>query len=450
LELILNSNMLFFIEESILIEDGFIDELRKIIESSNKNKYKIRFLFDNNTKDLIKTLASNNNVKKSYLLDGTIDILNEYKLYEEIETNSYLEMSLLEKELKKGKNSTIYFLTQKENIFNSLKVFKDKYNCKFYKYYGTFEEWLVKTQKLDAFYLEEDSDYIPKVETKGIKYVYSPKYGYLKLDLKTEKSGGEGSVFKTYNNLMAKIYKPESITYVNFKKLSAMIDMNLFNPNICWPKDLLYYDNNFVGFLMDEIDNAEPLLTMRLENFSSLSHLERFILCYNMLKNIKYLHDKGILVGDLKPDNILVKNKNEVFFIDCGCYQIDDYACPVCHPEYTKRVFKKDEIKKQLRLVEDEYYPINKMAFEILIRKNHTYSPDNLDIENQDKNQFYYPLNVNGIKPQTEDMAIWCFLTQPMREYFYYYFKDGRITDLGTWCNELKIFIDKMMTKMNS
>ena len=134
--------------------------------------------------------------------------------------------------------------------------------------------------------------------------------------------------------------------------------------------------------------------------------------------------------------------------IDCGCYQIEDYACPVCHPEYTKREFKKDQLKKELRTVSDEYYPINKLAFEILIRKNHTYQPGNQDIENQDKNKFHYPLKVDNITPTTEDMAIWCFLTQPMREYFYYYFKEGRITDLETWCNELKLFIEYMQSQI--
>ena len=94
-----------------------------------------------------------------------------------------------------------------------------------------------------------------------------------------------------------------------------------------------------------------------------------------MLKNIKYLHDKGILVGDLKPDNILVKNKNEVYFIDCGCYQIEDYACPVCHPEYTKRIFKKDEIKKCYEAIADEVkgmrdsYKMD-MYFDEIVKKN--------------------------------------------------------------------------------
>ena len=38
---------------------------------------------------------------------------------------------------------------------------------------------------------------------------------------------------------------------------------------------------------------------------------------------------------------------------------------------------------------------------------------------------------------------IWKALTPTMREYFYYYFKQGKITHLDEWVNELKMFIDK-------
>ena len=58
--------------------------------------------------------------------------------------------------------------------------------------------------------------------------------------------------------------------------------------------------------------------------------------------------------------------------------------------------------------------------------KNHTYSPDNMDIENTDKSQFFYPLDVDGIDIKSEDMALWAkLLTPPMRKYFYYYFKQN-------------------------
>lgn len=451
MELIVKGKTYIFIDESSLIENGFFNKLKVILENAFKDpQNEITILLDSSINDTIDSLMKNNKRKEAYLLDGTIDILQFYGIHKSVQTNSYLDTSEILKVMVKSKTSKYYLITQKETVYSSMKLLKNDLDIKLVKFQNnSFVEWTDKVQNLNAFYLEDDGEYIPKIDTSNLAYVYSPKYGYLKLNVDSQKSGGEGSVYKTYNNLMAKIYNSNNITYVNYKKISQMVDMNLFNPYICWPKDLLYDNNHFVGYLMDEIKDAVPLLTLRLENFADYSHLDRFVLCYNMLKQIKYLHEKSILVGDLKPDNILVRSPEEVYFIDCGCYQIEDYACPVCHPEYTKRIFKKDEIKKQLRTVDDEYYPINKLAFEIMMRKNHTYSPDNLDIEAQDKNQFYYPLDISKVKPETEDMGIWCFMTQSMREYFYYYFKEGRITDLSMWCNELKMFIENVKKQMN-
>ena len=440
--LVLNKVTYVFIEESVFLVDGFFEELKILIEKAIKENLTLKLFIDKNIENSINNLKDNKYYIQAYLLDGTIDILKYYDMCSFVETNSYLDFSFLNVYFKKDTNLNCYVLTQKENVFYRIEKLTNNLYVKCFKYLdNSFVEWKIKQQNLDAFYLEND-EYIPKFSTKDIKYVYSPKYGYLKLDPNSCKSGGEGSVYKTYNTFMAKIYEKDSITYINYKKLSLRLEMNIYNKYICWPKDLLYIDNNFVGYLMEDIDDAVSLLTLRLKNFRSYTHLERFVLCYNLLKNIKYLHDKNILIGDLKPDNILVKSPEQVYLIDCGCYQIEDYVCPVCHPEYTLREFKKDQLKKELRTLEDEYYPINKIAFEILMRKNYTYNTFNQDIENQDKKQFHYPLNVENITPTTEDMAIWCFLTQPMREYFYYYFKKGRITDLSTWCNELKLFIE--------
>ncbi len=449
-----NNNI--FIEDTVFTAPSFYLLLKDLFEKLEAEGKHGIFYVDIDIGERVENYKADKKFKEAYLLEGLLDILEQKSLLRRIETNNYLDYTALEQIFRKAdKETECIILTQKEGVYNVFKELKNigENSALYYVSENTFEEWQEKARSSvpkQAFYLQEDI-YVNQIDTTGLDYVYSPKYGYLKIDFASQMNGGEGSVYRTYNNMMVKIFKKESITYVNFKKLSEMIEMDLYDPFICWPKDLVYAGDNFVGYLMDEVKGAETLLSLRLQSFSEYTHPERFEICYNFLKRIKYLHDKGILIGDLKPDNILVKSPSEVYFIDCGCYQINDYACPVCHPEYTKRVFKKDELKKQLRTVEDEYYPINKMAFEILIMKNHTYSPDNMDIENTDKSQFFYPLDVDGLDIRSEDMALWArFLTPSMRKYFYYYFKQGKITDLSEWVKELQLFLEKLKKEINN
>lgn len=443
MEIDLKKNTYIFIEDSVFLEDGFYIQLQNFIEKSKKARKELVIYVDKGILDKVSNYKNNKQLHEAYLLDGLIDILKDCKVLKLIETNSYLDITNLEKAFSAIKNSSKYFLTQKQSVY---KTFKDmKGNVSFLKYSnGFYSVWELKQQiATKAFYLDKDN-YINKIDASDVDYVYSPKYGYLKLNISSQMTGGEGSVYKTYNNMMVKIFNQENITYTNFKKISKMIDMNLYNPFICWPRDLVYVDKDFVGYVMDEIKDAETLLNLRLQNFSTMSHIDRFELCYSFFKNVQYLHEKGIIIGDLKPDNILVKSPTEVYFIDCGCYQVEDYACPVCHPKYTRRVFKKDELKKELRSFDDEYYPINALAFEILFRKDHTFSPEDGDIENADKDKFYYLLDADKMKSDTEDVMLWKTITPTMRKYFYYYFTQGKITDLSEWITELKTFLDEI------
>lgn len=432
------------IDDSILICEDFIEQIKNYIDLVKKGKI-IKIFVENDISLKIKNFMDSKDYRTAYLMDGMLDLLKDNNLLFFIHTNNYLDTEEFEREIKEPLNAARYIVTQKESVYNALKDIKDKYpNIKICRYSNSsFEEWNDTRKNLNAFYLDNDDEYIYKINTNQVDYVYSNKYGYLKLDNGSQITGGEGSVYTTYNNMMAKVYKKESINYVNYKKISKMIDMNVYNQFICWPRDLLYIDGTFIGYLMDEVKNSKTLLTLRIGNFSTMNHLERFKLCLNFLKNVNYLHEKGVLIGDLKPDNILVKSPEEVYFIDCGCYQIDDYSCPVCHPEYTKREFKKGELLKQLRTEEDEYYPINKIAFEILIKKDHTYDPNNIELENQDKTKFSYPLDISNYNRTAEDAMLWKSLTPTMREYFYYYFKQGKIVHLSEWINELSLFIKK-------
>jgi Uncharacterized protein with protein kinase and helix-hairpin-helix DNA-binding domains len=147
----------------------------------------------------------------------------------------------------------------------------------------------------------------------------------------------------------------------------------------------------------------------------------------------------------MKFDNIMVDDDRKVFLIDTGSFQIEDYSCVVYNREFSAKEYHGDELKKHLRVLEDEYFPINKILFEIMMLKNPYYSETNIEIDATRGNIFHFSLDKPKsikVKPQMY-MVYWYNLSEKMREYFYYYFKEGKITPIQDWIMELNIFITK-------
>ena len=287
--------------------------------------------------------------------------------------------------------------------------------------------------------------YVNSFDGEKVDYVFSPRYGYLKLDKSKEYSGGEGVCYRTYNGLFCKLYYKKHITYVNYKKLQAMVDMGCSMPYISWPLDILYYRNQFVGYVMEELSDTRSVDELRDDNFSGFRILDRFIIVRNFLRTIEYLHGRDILVGDMKLDNILVKPNADVHLIDAGSFQVGDYACNVCHAEYTERIYTGDDLKHILRSVKEEYFPINKIIFEILMMKGPFYSKDNTEIDGNGSREFTYPMTPPAPGEQLPyHLKVWYALSPTMREYFYRYFVEGKVTYVGEWLRELELYI---MTK---
>lgn len=439
-------NEIIFIEETVFLAEGFYKALKEIINELDKKNVKI--YLERNTQKTIENFKQSSRIREAYIIEGFIDIIDNLGLLNYIDTKGYLDFNELEEVIINNRQASILILTQKEYIFKSLVNLKKQYNniilARIAQEIIYWDLSLIDT--VDAFYVDNDH-YVNKVEIENINYVYSPKYGYLYLDKSNSYQGGEGVLYSTYNNQLCKLYFTEHQTYTNYKKIEHMLSIDIHNPYINWPKDILLYKNNFVGYLMDEIKDAKSLDLLRIDSFAGFSIFERYVLCLNLLLNIDYLHKKNIIVGDLKLDNILVKSPEEIYLVDCGSYQIKDYSCNVCHPEYTKKVYTKDELKTKLRTFEDEYYPINKILFEVLIGKNPNYNRLSGEVDIENKNNFYFPLDLSEIKNYTSELTLWRVLSERMREFFYYYFKEDKITYLSEWIDELNLFINTAKTK---
>ncbi len=110
---------------------------------------------------------------------------------------------------------------------------------------------------------------------------------------------------------------------------------------LCWPLALLYDSNNkFYGYMMPLADNNSVCLYLikpsnfytckklpdifkkKYDRSSSAGLRNRMMLCTNIAIAISILHKNGIVVVDLKPDNIQITHEGRVFIVDIDSLQV--------------------------------------------------------------------------------------------------------------------------------
>ena len=184
-------------------------------------------------------------------------------------------------------------------------------------------------------------------------------------------SGGEAQVFRYRKNLAAKIYR--SYDEEREAKLKILLNKDL-DKAFCLPQRLLYdKKGRIVGYLMPFIKGHilgesifQPMEFKQL--FPRWTRVELTQLALTCLKAIANLHQNGILIGDLNASNIIVKNPNDVSFIDVDSYQIEKYMCKVgtCSAFTSPRLQGMD-FQKVPRLFEDDYFATTTLLFMIFL-----------------------------------------------------------------------------------
>jgi hypothetical protein len=426
----------YYIDDSVLLEKNFYLKIEELLQSEKD----LFFLVDVSASARIADYRALSREADALALENMVNLFAALGNTLQIDTNDGFDPTPLAQMVA---TDSLTVLTQRQAVKDVFSTLGKTVQILTYQD-GELVPFLRDTgANGKAFHLERDS-YVNAFDIKDLTYVYSPRYGYLKLDKSKEFSGGEGVCYRTYNGLFCKLYFKKHISYVNLKKLQAMVDMGCSTPYISWPLDILYYRNQFVGYLMHELRDAKSVDELRDEGFTEFNLLDRFVIVRNFLRNVAYLHDREILVGDMKLDNILVEKNCDVHIIDAGSFQVKDYACTVCHKEYTERIYTGDQLKRILRSVREEYFPINKIIFEILMMKGPFYSKDNTEIDGDGSREFNYPLEFDRSQdPRTlpYHMKVWFSLSPAMRRYFYYYFTEGKVTYLSDWLRELDIYI---------
>ncbi|MDB9454396.1 GUN4 domain-containing protein [Dolichospermum circinale] len=171
--------------------------------------------------------------------------------------------------------------------------------------------------------------------------------------LKEIAHSGEAKIWRTNENgYLAKIY--HSPTPERVQKLAVMIDHPPTEPNshlhhvsFAWPKSALKNaQGDCVGFLMPEIKNGKELIDVYNPRRRQTLKLEidwRFLhtTALNIVSIIEALHAAGYVLGDIKPQNILVNNRALPSIIDTDSFQVINpnngkvYRCLVGSEGYT-------------------------------------------------------------------------------------------------------------------
>ncbi|QEI41252.1 hypothetical protein BMF77_01836 [Dolichospermum sp. UHCC 0315A] len=166
-------------------------------------------------------------------------------------------------------------------------------------------------------------------------------------------NSGEAKVWRTnQNGYLAKIY--HSPTPERVQKLAVMIahpptepNSHLHHVSFAWPKSALKNaQGDCVGFLMPEIKDGKELLDVYNPRRRKALKLEidwRFLhtTALNIVSIIEALHAAGYVLGDIKPQNILVNNRALPSIIDTDSFQVINpkngkvYNCLVGSEGYT-------------------------------------------------------------------------------------------------------------------
>lgn len=95
---------------------------------------------------------------------------------------------------------------------------------------------------------------------------------------------------------------------------------------------------------MDRVFNSPEEF---LKTFSIWSRIELISFIISILRGTKQIHQKGGLVGDINPQNILFRGFDNVAPIDIDSIQVGEWFCPVGHEDYASPQLQGKSFKLQ-------------------------------------------------------------------------------------------------------
>lgn len=277
--------------------------------------------------------------------------------------------------------------------------------------------------------------------------------------------GGEGAVYALAGNrqIAVKLYRDERIRAL--PELSAKIRAQAACPELvkdtrlAWPQFPVYDQRgDFIGYAMRRA-NGTPLSRLAHSelgprHFPDCDRLFIVQVLLSLCTTIGCLHDRGVVLGDLNLENVLVTPAGDVVLIDTDSVQFRAgsrvFRCRVGKPELTAPEFHGQRFETIDRSVEGDAFALAVLMFQCLMLGRHPY--DNIGggtpVENIRGGNF--PYGTGGARPGTGGAipagpwyVIWSHLTYRMKAAFIATFREGACqpdqrTGVAEWKEILK------------
>jgi len=198
--------------------------------------------------------------------------------------------------------------------------------------------------------------------------------------------GGEGTVYRILErpDAVAKIYtRPMSAEQL--AKLAAMVQASdeSLRTVAAWPTGLVYDGARAVGFTMPLLAAQHPIHDLlgprsRQEHFPRAHWKFLIHTAVNLARAFSVLHERGVVVGDVNSNNVVVCADSTARLIDCDSFQVRAggalYRCNVGVPDYQPPELQTADFAAVERLPQHDLFGLAVMLFQLLFVGKHPFS----------------------------------------------------------------------------
>ncbi len=229
----------------------------------------------------------------------------------------------------------------------------------------------------------------------------------------------------------AKIYRPEFCTVRQYEKLSLIVSLGLKYKGICFPAEVLLNERGeFCGCLMPKADGGsiEELFCTPSEfarRFPDWKKPDMVILTMNILDRIKYLHDNGVIMGNLVPENIMFMSTEEIYFVNADAWQYREFPCPDGDVYCTPPELQGKDFRTFLRSMGNENYGVAVLVFMLMMQGLPPYASFERELPEEEIRAGKFPYTVGEFKaiknykaPAHEARKIWSHLVRQLKDTF--------------------------------